>query len=1257
MKKLNALIFTLLLLFMAGCGGSGGDADGNGGFPTSKIAVELVSSTNDSIAKRLDAVFTFAAEKMDKDIKIELNNFSLSLEGCEIRGSYDITPDMMEFTHKGETKTLHVGNLRYSCPNGELTENNLLNIAYDKYVLKSDGSKRRGPVREGTSHKAVSPDQNFTYGYELVAVPSSFNIVKEGDFQAVDLYLNDTADGKPVKGMTIQAKAFNQKNGTLDRYEAVTDDNGRVTFVYTAPAKLPTKPLTMTFEVAKATPLLSTKVKVTFDRSVDTDGMKLVTVPKNFNISAPLDEKVIDVFLNDNKNGKPVEGVSIMAKAFNQVNGTLDKYEGVTDANGKVSFNYKAPSQLPGDKLEITFMVVNGKPALTAKTTITFGEEIDTGNMLFRAAPDKIDIAEGGSVPRAIDLYLSDDETKQPLSGVWILAHVFDQNKGTLDSYRVETDDIGHAAFFYNPPAELPKTPLTITFEVENGKPALSEKVRINFDTATVDTTSLELVAVPERVDVTNPQDSYGIDLFVNDLDSRQPMKDVDVIAYVFNENNGTLDRYTATTDSNGKAHFIYTPPKVLDGSIVPITFAVANGEPKLEKTVTVALGSSEEGDIVYQIMPQEELTVDSSDTGYEIRVALEKRLPNGSKRPVVGETILADFVQPANGSLAKYEVQTGEDGLAIFNYRSPSTIFGGSSFDIVFHRKLDENVTGSTKVSFVNNQEDRSVEHLYIVPETVQVTDADAEQEIKVYTTDAKNIGISSTVIVEQLVNGDGNDYGEMETTVVSTDSSGIGVLKYKAPSAISNQPDRTVKVVVDGSDIESDLTFKYISPSEGVVPYELNASLSSTLRVDSEGTISIKIHEVGNPDNIIPDERVKNVDVSVEDFSNMLNLPAAQDGMNYNYDNAGAQSVTLETRTIAGVALVEITATVFDGDKDITLKTTLPVTILSGPVATLSMFYTGTVSASDTPDGLFRDLFTIHAVDKYGNIANEGVQIHPSLICGGNVGHVRDAISIHELNGTIQTLDTGVTRFKDTTSRPFADTETTERLVVLPWVNGSSNQYIGDWTIAKVNNNRSVNLDEDYYGDYKDELKYVVGDESRLLNDKIVTAHVEADENYPDYKTDKNGVVKVVVKYDPLLVGHTYTIAANSYDEGTRAGVAIIDYFRGVGYNYSFSPSNSIEKDGNRHSVVITVHILPVGSGTLDRVNLNPYSFFFFDENGNPDSSCDLNLTESNLTLDRGHAKLVVDTVDENKSTCRIQWGGDPSTGSNGGLVAEYR
>ena len=694
---------------------------------------------------------------------------------------------------------------------------------------------------------------------------------------------------------------------------------------------------------------------------------------------------------------------------------------------------------------------------------------------------------------------------------------------------------------------------------------------------------------------------------------------------------------YTVTTDVNGIARFDYVSPGILplDGtSAVLVADLMDENGTGVVATQEIELIFNKNGsaDITYTIVPDQNITVTNTLQTQQIEVALSKQEIGQPAQPAVGESVIAEFMMPAYGALAQYEAVVGSDGFATFNYTSPESMPSVNDANITFYYKNDHTVRGETKILF-DKQTVSGVATLYVVPESFTVTERWQTQEITIVTVNEENIGVSTAVTLEQPFI-DNTDYGSFSATNVTTDASGKAVVLYTAPDSISGLTERNITVTETSANIHKELSIKFGTPDTQGTNYEIVVNTPSSLSVDDTDQITVKIVEIGDPDKIIADANVHEVNLTSQ-FTNMLTF--ADSSPTFSYDSLGTEAIAVETKTLSGVAVIAVSASVFNGDHDVVLTKLIPVTVLSGPVTAISLFY---VDSSENEVGAFINTYTIHAVDKYANPAREGVMLSPSLING-----VKLVETDSSPTGQI-TAGTPVT-FEDSTKNFDAAGITMEdRLIIVPNSARYAQSYLGGWSIEDVTES-SLTLSEAYFSATADNLSYVIGNEKRYILERgNYVADIKGTAG--SYVTDANGNVQFDVTFDPILAGHTVTIAAHSYD-GNRTGVAQV---AGLRWGHYSSTTKTVPNDGSDHNVTLQLGI----SNSSDEpkellvdVEIVPEGIV------SNSSQCDLNLSAANDLHTDANGQITVQiytlATDPAVTECEITW-----SKSNSHIYMEY-
>ena len=949
------------------------------------------------------------------------------------------------------------------------------------------------------------------------------------------------------------------------------------------------------------------------------------------------------------KDGYVAENETIKLRPFDNTYGDIAVYEAVTGSDGYAVFDYTSPKRLPAYGSSVTLTAdyfLEDNTTITPKEvvlsfTASPGAEVDTTGMELVAVPGTVNISEAGE-SRALSLYLANTSTHEPVANQEIKALWFDPNNGTLNSYIATTDSNGQVVFNYIAPETLPASNLDITFEVVNGTPGLQTAVAVSFTASSapsVDTTHYTMYAVPSSITISEDGESKAISLFLEDTRTMQPVEGQEIIAHFFDPASGTLNAYSGITNTNGQVVFNYTAPASITGATdFNITFSIPNATESHETNVAIGFGSNV---LVYILTAEDNVTITDTAKSYPISVALSKKEGANPSQPAVGSSVIAEFVMPMYGTITQYEVLVDERGIATFEFVSPHTISDLNDTNITFYYKNDMTVMDTTLVTY-NPQMVESVESIYVVPGSFTVTEPGETQEITIVTVNSKNVGISTTVQLEQPF-FNGTDYGSFDETQVTTDVNGKATVTYTAPASLTGLEERNITVTETTKGINEALNIRFGTPQTQGINYEITVDVPQSIAVDRIDQITVKIHELGNPDEVIADQDVHEVNLTSL-FKNILTF--SNDKQHANYSKLGTNAIEVETKTLSGVAIIEVSADVFNGDHNVTLTTTVPITVLSGEVTAMSIFYMG---SSEDGVGQFINTYTIHAVDKYGNPAREGVMLHPSLINGTN--KIDPRVSVYGERGTIKQDNT----FKDTTGNFYAaNVDESDRLVIVPNSSKYDPSYLGNWTLESVSSTE-LTLSEEYYGSDESSLSYVIGNESRYINGYGV-AVADIATKAGGYKTDENGNVQFDVTFDPILAGRTVTIAAHAYD-GNRTGVAKIEGLRWGHYN---SSSKLLRIDGEDHNVTLSVGISNTANEPLE-----PLVNMELSHTGivSTSAQCDINSAATDkinsntsgkiVTNKNGEFTVVISTFANtgDDEECTIEW-----NKSNASIYREY-
>lgn len=553
---------------------------------------------------------------------------------------------------------------------------------------------------------------------------------------------------------------------------------------------------------------------VLYDPSNSGDTTDLVPSIGFFNASTPIQvsepNQEHNITVQVVEDGYVVNGQLVKMQAFSSQYGDVTDYDVTTGTDGYAIFKYTSPAVLPsnGTTTTLTLTADTGDVNITQDIVLEFNQSpslIDTSNMELTAAPNTINI-NNPNESSELNLYLHNTISLKPIEGIMIEAKWFDPNNGTLNTYEIETNANGKAIFTYTAPASLPGTPLSITFDVKDPAASIAENVTVNFDGTTpgtdVNTTNMELIPVPDEINVTTPNEERTLSLYLYDTSTLTPLAGITLRANFFNPNNGELNSLTAETDVNGKAVFNYIAPATLpsSGSSFDITFDVENASSSIAQNVTVNFGGTSTPPVdttnMELIAAPDEINITTPNTQKTLYLYLQD---SSTSTPVQGISIKANFFNPNNGTLSSYTSETDTAGLATFNYVAPSTLPSTPliiTFDVENPTaSIEENLT----VHFIKSS------YAFINTTDIEINSGYEKKDIKTQLTYGGVPVPGKTV--EMLTFEDGNG-SIINNYTVQTDELGYATFTYMAPETLDEVNNTTFTLTMQYKDDDLLLT-----------------------------------------------------------------------------------------------------------------------------------------------------------------------------------------------------------------------------------------------------------------------------------------------------------------------------------------------------------------------------------------------------------------------------------------------------------------
>ncbi|WP_456432073.1 hypothetical protein [Nitratifractor sp.] len=621
--------------------------------------------------------------------------------------------------------------------------------------------------------------------------------------------------------------------------------------------------------------------------------------------------------------------------------------------------------------------------------------------------------------------------------------------------------------------------------------------------------------------------------------------------------------------------------------------------------------------------------TVRSTKEAHEIHVQV---FQNG--RPVEGMKISA-MVNIRYGSLDNYEAVTNAGGIATFVYVSPVDHLPENDANVTFYSKDDPSIDGHSTIHFSPQLDTEvTIDKFYLTPSSITVATAGQTFDITGVVTDAQNHGLTGIEIRPEALNP---EYGTISPADhAQTQAGGRATFHYTAPSNIDGLTEQTLRFSVEnnGKVITRALQIKFNS---GVKKghFDISVDVPHSLHVDGKGTMVVRIHQLGDESALVSDDQVKSIDVQTL-FPDIVRFEDNQESAQFS--GSAVQGVPLWAQTRSGTAVLAIHAVIDNAGEEVTLDKNVSVVVLSGPVASISLFYAR--AEEDKERNLIKSVYTAHAVDKYDNPVGEGVTLTPAVINGVKFVHVSDLLGTLSNNG-------GDTVFKsdgsgDNYSNAIDPNE--DLLIVTPNSQRFDMSYLGNWQIDEVLNATQLRLHEPYKGEDVDKLSYIIGNSHRALprdgGNGTDVVNVDITSTTGSFRTDGNGTVQFTLTFDPLLAGHTVTTGIYAYDSqtGKRVGISKIEMLR---WNKYTSNVVKVKNDGASHEIDLFLGILaPSGSGEhLVDVDIVPQAIL------SSSSQCgvDLGSATNDFHTDyngRIHVTIYTLATDSSVKECAITW-----------------
>jgi hypothetical protein len=710
---------------------------------------------------------------------------------------------------------------------------------------------------------------------------------------------------------------------------------------------------------------------------------------------------------------------------------------------------------------------------------------------------------------------------------------------GSFDKYSVTTDaQTGKATVTYTAPDNITQDTNISVDVIFNNDDNYKKTITINITDK--NNVHVQTAAISPETATLNPNETVTFTLYAFDDDNNPVSVPVKITPPIVNGKiMGEFDKYSVTTDTNGKATITYKAPASVDNDTNITVTASFNDE--INKTISINLKSGKVSLGTYEIVPNTATIKPAQSYTFEIYAFDDNNNPVSIPVKI---TPPVDNNGNVVGSFDKYSVTTdAQTGKATVTYTAPTFI-------------NEENKTITVPILFNNDQNyeknltitiqkitDTAIQptKLLIIPSKITINPSETTT-IKIYTLDNNNRGVSATVLVPHPIDENGNVWGDFSDYTVQTNEYGEGSVKFTSTNDITNlENNLTVAFEVKDTNLKQDLIL--LKPNTNKqVHYKINFTAPKSIEIEHSAEINIQI--LDDKDNLVDENNI--TEINITSTNHLIYFDNNKSKFSKTVNKLNNFNVVITAGTISGIDILDVNASV-DGKN---VSTQIPLTIISGPVHAISLY----PIEEEYSDGLLKRTYLIHAVDKYSNPANPGTKVIVGVIVNKE---------IKSSNGKIEYFTEETTKFEDQT-QSFSDDLLNHMLIVLPDSTHTNPQYLGGWIINNIIDSNTLELSSKYFGDTTDNLNYIIGTEKRYDECDDTIAVADFDHSDKTYEIGTNGTTTVILKYDKALAGKTFTLYANTFDK-ERIGTSIIDAaINGPSGSWSGEGETNDVKDG---------------------------------------------------------------------------------------------
>jgi len=949
-KYIKVLVAALIATFMlAACGGGGGGdtavspTTSPDGTIDPTTAVTLIDAGEISFpnVSALAATETKYFEVLVRYRKNVNDNYSVSVNHTEF-GITDCTVSNVVFS---PNPLVLNGNTNSSAEvkiSGQVNDTCLNRTDYTlgaTVTLTLDGKSLSGTftTSSGDAGDTGGTGDVPTSGYAFYNLSTPLTVSQPGT--AYELKAQVLKDGLVLADKSVTLKPFDSQYGDVSEYTVTTGGDGYAIFNYISPVTLPSNGTSHTvtvFMLDDANKTIEGNIELVFNTDGDTGGnnpyslVNPAVTPSE--VTAGNEEVNITAVLVDTSTNVGVSGETVTITTPSE--GSIDSATATTDAAGKVTFIYRAPSTITTGSMDLYLRYTKDGITSEQVVTIEFNPTIGGGNQFILLNETNLTITSTTDTkPLSIDVV--DASTGVGVSDRTVEITTINSQYGSITPASVQTDAQGRATFTYTPPATLIDGEEVATIRVtDDAGNVITKDVKITTVAPAGGDSAYKFIN-ETNLTVTAPNTTFDISVDLVDSSTGVGVSGEDVSISVINSTYGSISPSTVTTSSSGRATFTYSAPSTLTAGTEYATISYTDNNGNVITTqIKIVVQPTIEFSFTNVTSP---VDINYSNQTETISIYLVDQNGVG----VSGKDVSISTVENGFGSIVNAStVQTDATGKASFTYQAPEdlTPIDGKETNVTLSF-TDNGVTITENVNIRFKEYTASGEYNLTNVTTPIIVNYDSEiKDISVYVIDENGVGVPDQNVSITTVN-DVKFGAIISASTVQTDTSGKASFIYEAPSDVK---------AVDGNTTTVDL----LMTSNGIL--ETRTVEITFNKIDQN--ISLPIAVIDN--------QYKDINLTNNSQSVIMEVRVFEEGSNSPY-TTGTVKVKLPAKVIDGV--------------DVGSFTEYEVSVGSNGIATFT--YTGPRDLGALVDsGDMNSTFEFYHVDNPTQRAEITVHYEPS-------------------------------------------------------------------------------------------------------------------------------------------------------------------------------------------------------------------------------------------------------------------------------------